>query len=62
MSDLREPPRELELPELFAAADEIGDEKVYKILDIIVAKRQIEHQRRMEQRASEIVKLSDGAA
>lgn len=54
MSDVREPPVELELAELIQSASEVDDPTVYRILDVMIAK-----QRRERERASEIVKLLD---
>lgn len=54
MSDLREPPLEIELSEMIAAASEIDDPAVYRIIDIQIAKR-----RQEREKASEIVKLLD---
>lgn len=57
---MKEPPESDELPEMIAAAAEIDDPMVFRILDIQIAKRKREHEKA---RASAIVRmLDDGAA
>lgn len=57
MSDLREPPLDIELDEMIQSAAEVDDPVVYRIIDIQIAKRKQQYEQR---KASAIVQHLDG--